>query len=127
MPRVAPPRMNSRSWEWRVTTHHDEVGAAVRGMVQDRARNVVGLVRDRLQFDLQAMPGQVLGDIRAYDFIAAFNRVDGHDLDRASVARQRERIGHGAGGITAAIPAHHDTVKLDAGLLDIGHDQDRPA
>ena len=111
-----------------VAAHHDEVGGRVRRVRQERARDV-GVGRDdALDLDLEAMAREVLADVGAGDLVALrpFAR-DDHHVDRLGAREQRHRVRDRARRVAARVPADHHAVELEAGLLDVGDDQHRPA
>ena len=52
---------------------------------------------------------------------------DHDDLDLLGLVQERHGVGDGAGGGAAAVPAHHDAVELQAGFLNVRHEDHRPA
>ncbi len=126
MPRVAPPRTNSRSLRMAVTAHDQHVGRAIRRVGQDGARDIDVGRDDVLGRHAQAVPPEMIRDVAARHRLLAFDPLaDGHDLDRLRAPQKRQGIRDGACRRPAAVPADQDAIEPGLALLDIGHDQDR--
>ena len=82
----------------------------------------------RLNVDFQAVTGEMLAHIGAFDLVLLAALIgDDDDLDAAGLGQKRHGVGDGARRLPAAVPAHHDIVELERRLLDIGHQDHRPA
>src|SRR6516225_495082 len=73
------------------------------------------------------MAGEMVGDIGPRHFIA-LGRLTCHDNNFSCFGPYNKwhRIGHGTRRTPAAVPAHHDAIKLQTGSLNIGNDEHGP-
>src|SRR5438045_7536278 len=79
-----------------------------------------------MDVDFQSMPSQMLADIGALDFVLlATFAGDDDDFDAAGLANDRHRVGNGAGGGAAAVPANHHVVGFERRLLNVRHHDHR--
>ena len=110
-----------------VGTHDDEVGRDVSRMRKDRVRHVNIGANNALYVNLQTMASKVFPDISTRHFITLYRLARHYDyVDRVGASEERHGIPDGTCRSTAAIPAHHDAIELEAGLLNVGDDEHRP-
>src|SRR5215212_9297854 len=111
-----------------IAAHHDEIRVPVRRIGQDHVGDVYIAPIDSSEFDVRPVAGEVLHNIGALDFVrVVLNGADGRHIDLLGTYKKGHGIVDRACGIAAAIPADHDAVKLDAGTLNIGYNQNRPS
>src|SRR5204863_1909491 len=105
---------------------HHEISATVCNMRLDRRLHVDAAGGDALDRNLAAVAGEMAAHIGAGDLAAPIT-LAGHDdeLDHLGAFEERHRVSNGARSWTTAVPAYDHAIELEAGLLDMGHDDHR--
>src|SRR5262249_52208852 len=111
-----------------VAAHDHEIGAGVDGVRQERVADIDIATGNAMDVDLKPMASQMLANVGALYFIllAAFTG-DDHYFDATAFANDRYRIGNGAGGCAAAVPADHHIIGFEWCPLNVRHHDHRPA
>jgi hypothetical protein len=94
-------------------------------MRQDDIRGIDVRRNDFLDFNRYPMAGEMVRNVRTWNFIAFDSIADDDDLNDFSPLEKRHGIADCAGGAAAAIPTYQDTIELDAGLLYVRHNKQR--
>ena len=113
-----------------VETHDQEVAARVRQPRQDGVAFVKVRRGDRVGLGLDAVAGQVQGDVgarlRAVGAASAL-RIDDHDVDLLGRLQERHGVAHRPGRLAPAVPGERDGPADAPRRADVGHRQHRPA
>src|SRR6516164_9410277 len=94
-----------------VSAHYDEIRRHICRVGQDSVWNIQIGGYDALDFDFQAMAGEMVCDVSAGNFVTLDIGPDGHHFDCPCACKKWVGIGDGAGSVTATIPADQDMIE----------------
>ena len=112
-----------------IAAHDNQIGRRIRGMGQESLSDANPDAIQTLGTHLKPVPRQVRGEVcSGNEGIGPTPlRVDGQDLHGFGPANERQGVVHCSTRLFAAVPSDQHSFDLCLALVDVGHNERRPA